>query len=181
MPCALTRPCTGGHKRRWRATSGSGDGNVKHMTKFYLLIIILGALGCSSKESVYYGKLPCASMLTEYKGAISNIQKKLSNLNDEEIKKFISNENEKLLRFDAEIFNCVWLIHQKNRAAYSKEDRDTIMSFSSSYGRIQSANKVFLKSENESPVSLKFLKYNYSTEAEALNKTSQNRPSGWTR
>jgi len=159
----------------------SGELGVKHMTKLYLLIAILGALGCSPKENVYYGKLPCASMLTEYKSTISNIQEHLSNLNDEDIIKFISNENEKLLRFDAEIFNCVWLVHQKNRESYSKEDRDNIMFFSSSYGRIQSANKVFLKSRNDNSVSLKFLKYNYSAEAEVLNKTSQNRPSGWTR
>ncbi|WP_049631570.1 hypothetical protein [Cellvibrio sp. pealriver] len=143
------------------------------MNKCYLLIAIIGSLGCSPYETVHYGKLPCANTLTEYKSSIYNIKEKLDDLNGDDIKEFIYNENGKLHNFDKEIFNCVLLIHQKNRDAYSNDDRDTIILFSDSYGRIKSANDVFLKNENINETSLNLLNYMYITETTILDKTSE--------
>lgn len=143
------------------------------MVKLFLMIFIFGALGCSSREVFYYGDLPCANMLTEYKNTILNIKESLIALNDVGAKKLITDEAVNILRFNDEIFHCVFLVHQHDEENYSKMDRDLIMLFSASSGTVQSANKVFLKNISKSTVALKVLKNIYFHETEWLNRTSQ--------
>ncbi|WP_439136233.1 hypothetical protein [Pseudomaricurvus sp.] len=149
------------------------------MKYYFTLLIAPLLLSCSNKENlIFYGDLPCAPHITEYKDKIIRADDEISyQWSANKTKAVIRDIQSTMENYDKAFFDCVWVVHQKRRNDFTETDRSTVMVFSLSIGSIQAANSVAIEADKWSSSDINLLKIVYSRQAELLNKARKNRPS----